>query len=129
LSQKKEITDRGELIAYCGLWCNNCDIFNRQNIEGIAAEIERLPENVNCNGCKNSNKALCLHWLPIGLSLSRCAIRECAINHRVEVCSQCKEFPCGQLQEFFKENERAKENLMKIKRFGIEKFVKEELRK
>jgi len=111
--------NREKLIAVCGLVCSDCKIHKAPNNPELAKELvkyfEGQWENVkmddfHCNGCRD----LANCWN------SDCWIRECCIkDKKLEYCYQCRDFPCDQLEEWAKENERYRntlENLRKMKK-------------
>jgi hypothetical protein len=53
-----------EIIAFCGLFCNNCKSF----------------KNSKCPGCSKNEKAT---W---------CATRKCCIENKFSNCSECNKF-------------------------------------
>jgi len=85
-----------ELIAYCGLYCGACSFKtayeerDREHLLRMPAKYDRWKEAPleACPGCRLENRC------------GKCAIRDCAIEKRVEHCGLCGEFPCGKLLEF-----------------------------
>ncbi|RLI20550.1 hypothetical protein DRO54_06035 [Candidatus Bathyarchaeota archaeon] len=74
------------LVAACGLFCGWCPFY----LVGS--------EEFKCGGC----------W-----SREKCAIRDCAKEKGLKICTYCKEFPCqklykmyGRMNEFFDEIKR-----------------------
>ncbi|MFH1387220.1 MAG: DUF3795 domain-containing protein [bacterium] len=97
-----------KLIAPCGMNCSLCLAYQRAKN--------------NCPGClvkSRSKSKSCLH----------CRIKNC--SHQKRFCFTCKIFPCARLKHLDKRY-RTKygmsmiENLEKIKKIGVRKFVKSE---
>jgi len=102
-----------QMIAVCGLDCENCDIRKvptdaeaAQRIvawfkemgwlkesEGVAEVIERA---MYCRGCRGDRS---VHWS------ADCWILQCCVDDKgLAFCYECEVFPCGQLSEWAKEN-------------------------
>ncbi|MBN2003627.1 MAG: DUF3795 domain-containing protein [Anaerolineae bacterium] len=96
-----------KIIAYCGLTCSDCPAYiatqshDQAALEAVAAQWRQeynapgiTVESVLCDGCLTGpNK--CGHC-------SECNIRACGVEHGVANCAHCAEYPCDQLQAFFK---------------------------
>jgi len=95
------------LAAPCGLYCEECLAFQRGT----------------CKGCR-SGKGECLKYRGI------CNIFECCLNERkLDFCFQCVEFPCRNFKDFFETKEWYDEvtsNLKRMKKIGLEKWLKEQ---
>ena len=112
-----------ELIAYCGLYCDACSFkvaFEEQNREHLL----RMPEKYDylkntplewCPGCRLENRC------------GECAIRDCAIEKRLEYCSLCCDFPCEKLLKFNNDgiphHAESIENLKALKTMGTEQWL------
>jgi hypothetical protein len=109
-----------EMIAYCGLDCNECRAFKatqradfewkkqiaEQWTEELKVKFE--PKEVDCNGCKSE---LISAWCR-----KICKVRPCAQKRNVKTCAHCDDYPCSMLREFLsKEEPIARENLQKIR--------------
>jgi hypothetical protein len=106
----------GNLIAYCGLNCIECDAYiatqnNDQSLrEKTAAEWSKgynftfTPEMINCTGCKGSG-------VQVG-HCSECEIRNCAMTKNVVNCGACGEFTtCKKINDFIAQVPHVKNNL------------------
>ena len=92
-----------EMIAFCGLACNECPAFlaTQANDDTKRGEVARRwsddykddikPEDINCDGCKSDSGLLFSHC-------TRCEIRKCASASEVENCAYCKEYACEKLE-------------------------------
>jgi len=103
------------LIAPCGMNCSLCKAY--------------LREKDRCLGCRVDDEK------PV--SIMRCAVRSCAALKRKgwRFCSnRCERYPCARLKALDKRY-RAKycmsmiENLESIRKDGVRKFVKMEIKK
>lgn len=108
-----------QLIACCGLDCENCDarIATINNDEKLREETaqkwsvmnntsEITPETINCTGCRvdGSKFAYCSHY---------CEIRKCVQTKGFNTCGDCKELIIGPtIGLIFQHNPSAKENLL-----------------
>lgn len=95
-------------ISPCGLVCSKCDAYRAtrmndpEKLEMVAAdwrERYQCPdikaELIPCDGCMTEGGRKCFHCE------NSCQIRPCAVSKGVSVCSECAEYPCGKLTEFF----------------------------
>lgn len=111
---------RKELIAPCGMNCNVCSNYlaleNDTKAKGV-----KLPY---CIGCHLRDK--------------QCSFvkKKCKklLNHKVEFCYECNEFPCELITKLGKSYEKLYrmnmvENLLHIKEHGLVKFLEAEKEK
>jgi hypothetical protein len=103
------------LIAPCGMNCGLCSAYL-----AYANELPRARGKIShCPGCRPRNKQCA--YIKGQCSLLR--------NNKIDFCFECKNFPCERLKKI---NNRYNinysfdfiENLIFIKKNGIEKFVK-----
>ena len=108
-----------QLIACCGLDCENCDarIATINNDDKLREETaqkwstmnntsEITPETINCTGCRieGAKLAYCNNY---------CEIRKCVQAKRFSTCGDCKELDhCPIIGLVFQHNPSAKENLL-----------------
>jgi hypothetical protein len=109
-----------EMIAYCGLPCNECEILKAvqakddEHKKRIAKRwsdqfnIEFTLEDVNCEGCKSDVLS--------GWCRKICKIRPCAENRKVKTCAHCDNYPCDMLKKFLSTEPVATKNLEKIRK-------------
>jgi hypothetical protein len=107
-----------EMLAYCGLDCNECKAFratqendSEQKKElakkwtgGLGAKFK--PEDINCNGCKSD--------VISGWCRKICKIRPCAEDRKVRTCAHCNDYPCEILKKFLSDEPAATKNLENI---------------
>ena len=96
-------------MGYCDLDCEKCNsrlatIYDDDNLRVVQAAmysnifgLELTKEDINCDGCKCDGKKL---WY-----CANCEIRACAIEHKVEKCKECQEYPCDKIKNFGKIDE------------------------
>lgn len=95
-------------ISPCGLVCSQCDAYratqlnDAEKLELVAADWRKRyncpdikAELIPCDGCMTEGGRKCFHCE------NSCTIRPCAIDKGVKVCSECAEYPCAKLTEFF----------------------------
>ncbi len=101
-------TPSTDIIAACGLVCNECGIYKATNdakvAEGVAKWFrenqgaEMKASDVHCEGCRGNRER---HWS------ADCWILKCCVEDRgLENCSQCGEFPCSKLVDWSKGSDR-----------------------
>jgi hypothetical protein len=119
------------LTAICGIDCFNCEFFHT-NIDAFFASMsaERRAgfeargmtlEKVRCQGCRVSGCTTIE---------GKCETLECAREHNVDFCFECRDFPCPKLQPLAQAAERVPHNLKvynlcTIKNRGIEAWAAE----
>ena len=89
-------------IAYCGLDCSGCDIYQatkfdddqirRKYADKIFSQykIEIDPLSLNCHGCRDER--------PKSGFCARCEVRKCAIDRGLANCAACEDYDCEKLQ-------------------------------
>jgi len=94
------------MLAFCGLVCTECpaylatqdnDITKAQKVAdewSTTYHAQIKTEHVWCDGCLVEGKK-CAHC-------SQCEIRACGIEHKVNNCGLCTEYPCEKIEAFFK---------------------------
>lgn len=94
------------IFGACGINCENCDAFKatKNNDDAFRKETaekwskeynhEFKPEDVNCDGCMVEGRHLGY--------CSQCGVRKCVLEHKLESCAQCSEYPCNTVSEFHK---------------------------
>jgi hypothetical protein len=119
--------DKKVLTAPCGLDCFNCEIYEENLADDFAELIHKKfgvsKEEIPCKGCLEQDGN---HYhLPDG-----CATLNCIKDKGVELCCDCKEFPCALLgpiadgAAMYPHNMKVY-NLCRIKAIGIEKWIEE----
>ena len=102
-----------QYICYCGLYCENCAVkakidpaakilYQEMKTAGFEEIVHLIPggdgfwpflkdmaENGTCTSCRE------------GSGNPGCAVRICAKEKGVEMCVECKEYPCGNMKEFY----------------------------
>lgn len=104
------------MVAFCGLDCALCEAFvaTARNDDAlrvkVAAEWAKAynvpikPEHINCTGCNSTG-------VKTYYCEQMCEIRKCAVERRFGTCAECSDFPCGKLDEVFKQAPQAKDTL------------------
>lgn len=104
-----------KIIAVCGITCTECPAYiaTQNDDEELRTKTAKewsgmfhadiKAENINCDGCNTPGKKI--HHC------SECEIRLCGIEKGLMNCSQCGEYSCDKLNEFFKMVPAAKETL------------------
>lgn len=109
-----------EMIAFCGLACNECGAFlaTKADDDKKRAEVAQLwskefkvdinPEDINCEGCLAEGENL-FNYTKV------CEIRKCGKEKRLLNCAHCNDFACEKLEKFFEVAPDAKKRLDEIR--------------
>src|SRR6266498_406 len=92
--KEKQMKDKKALTAPCGIDCFNCEIYE-DNLSKEVAEVLHgkygwPKEEIACKGCRKQDGKH-IH-LPQG-----CSTLNCVKVKGVELCCDCKDFPCALL--------------------------------
>lgn len=105
-----------KIIGVCGITCGECPAYAATQADDdemrkkTAEEWSKMfnadikAENINCDGCMPDVGKKFHHC-------TECEIRLCGIGRGLENCSQCAEYACSKLEEFFGMVPGAKETL------------------
>ncbi len=90
-------------IAYCGLDCSGCDIFQATAFDddslrqGYADKVKLQwnlvvePSTLNCHGCRDAR--------PKSGYCASCQVRQCTQERGLENCATCEDYGCDKLQK------------------------------
>lgn len=120
-----------KLVGACGLYCGACDHYlgfcdGHKNLLENEKFKGKTEEEVLCRGCHSDKRTP---------HCEACTMRICADKKGVTVCSECNEYPCSELTEFYKKGdiwEKAAhrksimKNLNRIKEVGVENWLGEQ---
>ncbi|NIQ07757.1 MAG: DUF3795 domain-containing protein [Candidatus Korarchaeota archaeon] len=138
-----EYEKESELIAYCGIYCRLCDYFTGRirdsakellEIVKTHGELKLFAEIAKTFEFENFVKGLewlsnkmspCIGGCKGGGGWKECPIRKCCIDKDVRFCNECKQFPCEIIEKFPNRIETLKD----ITQFGLEDWIKKQLRK
>ena len=106
-----------EMIAYCGLDCEQCDAYIAtinadQTLSAQTAKLWAelnnapiLPEHINCQGCR-------VDGMKTVFCDSMCGIRQCALKQGVATCGDCSKLEnCSTVGVILENNPTALKNL------------------
>lgn len=96
-------TKENQLVAPCGLSCGHCLLYRAKTEPAV---MERLvsggfnKDSFPCPGCRpREGKVACSKAkYDFPKVDGKCATYACAVEHAVEFCFQCPQFPCEKLQ-------------------------------
>ena len=132
------ITKENVLVAPCGLYCGHCLFYLAEKDSAIMEMLVsqgHKREKIPCQGCRpQEGKVACVagtretlyDYPAIG---EACETYACTVEHDVEFCYECQEFPCVKLQpcadmaELLPHNMKVF-NLCIIKHQGLTEFLK-----
>ena len=110
--------------SYCGLNCGACpvgianELGDLEGIRKMAGEWGRDPDDLRCGGCKTDLTAV---------FCTDCGMRVCAMEKKLEFCSECDDFPCGKITKFRNDDaphhSAVFSNLAKIREMGLENWL------
>ncbi len=134
--------DESSLVAPCGLHCGRCVTYRAKGDPAVIVFLVSLGFNrdkLPCNGCRKiEGKCLCVGltketW-PNGLPAGLCETYTCAVEHGVDFCFECGDFPCVKLHPCADMADVAPQNmkvfnLCYIKHHGLNEFLKKDLEK
>ncbi len=116
--------------TYCGLNCGACPVGlaseqgDHERISRMAEEWGRIPEELNCNGCKTDLTAV---------FCTDCRMRLCAREKELEFCFECDDFPCSIINEFSNDDAPhhsvVLKNLELIREMGVKAWLKAEAKR
>ena len=111
------MSDKKNLIAFCGLDCEKCEariatINNDNKLREKVAKrwselnlVEIEPQMINCVGCK-------IDGVKTPYCESLCPIRQCVLKKGFENCGECKEIKdCSSIKMIIDNNEQARKAL------------------
>lgn len=119
--------DLKQLTAPCGMPCFSCQVYEGNITEEMKTYMAQLlkkePAEIPCQGCR-PKEGKCM------LMAGDCATWQCAEDHGVSFCYECKSFPCDHLAPTKDRAEKLPHNmkvynLCVIQNRGIEAFAKE----
>ncbi len=127
-------------VAYCGLHCELCAHRNR-----IPQQAEQLQQSLHNEGfdswyqyVPHTKETFPRFWQFLhelvdldctcrtGGGPPECKIRECAKQKSIDVCPQCKEYPCILIQELAEHYPTLIQDGKHLQKIGLEKWVQEQ---
>ncbi len=109
-----------EMIAMCGLACNDCEAYKATQANDDAKRVETAaawskqygadikPEHINCEGCTSTCDNVFSHC-------KVCEIRKCCTEKAHVNCAHCDDYVCATLENLVKAVPEAKARLDAIK--------------
>ncbi len=135
-------TEEYNLVAPCGLHCGRCVSYRARDDPAIMEFLVSLGFNrdkLPCQGCRQiEGKCLSVGltketW-PNGPITGQCETYTCLVEHGVDFCFECGEFPCVRLNPCADMSDVAPQNmkvfnLCYIKHHGLNEFLKKDSEK
>jgi len=128
------------LVGYCGLYCGLCAHRNR-----IPQQARQLQKSMHDEGYDNwyqyvpeVKDAFPPFWQFLqrlietdctcrtGGGPPDCNIRQCAKQKQVEVCPQCKEYPCGHIEALAEHYPTLIQDGKRLQKVGLKKWIEEQ---
>jgi hypothetical protein len=84
------------IAAVCGLYCGACTFYigsqeDPERLAALAARHGKPIQDLYCDGCMGERRTY---------YCETCTLTRCAQNRGVDFCSQCGDYPCGELIAF-----------------------------
>ncbi|HEY5535248.1 MAG TPA: DUF3795 domain-containing protein [Ignavibacteria bacterium] len=100
------ITNENVLVAPCGLSCEHCPLYLAKDpaIKELYVSKGFSRDKLPCQGCRPAEgkraRVACAGETSNDLSTdgNTCATYACSVEHGVDFCYECSEFPCVKLQ-------------------------------
>ena len=104
------------MIAGCGLHCLECPVYiatknndaklREETADKWSAYFDNplIPDELYCDGCKTENGKL-FGWC------NRCPVRICVIEHGMQSCAECQDYPCEEIKKIHEINPKAKQEI------------------
>ncbi len=127
-------------VTYCGLHCSLCTIMGR-----IPAQASALRETMRKDGWEHFGECALPGFKDFWAALERlsqydktcpgcrggcgrpdCAVRQCAQEREVEVCSACADFPCERIEELGRAYPDLIPDARRQQEIGLEAWVAEQ---
>lgn len=128
-------TKENMLVAPCGLSCGHCPLYLAKDVPAIMEFLLSTGcnrDSIPCPGCRPlEGKVACAkETFDFPKVDGRCATYACVVEHGVEFCFECEEFPCVKLQpcaDFAKDLPHNMKvfNLCYIKNHGLTEWLKQ----
>jgi len=104
-------------LAYCGLNCDECQIYLASINENTNEQL-RLAKEYSTDTCKFTKEDMfCLgcHSEKVSEKMcGDCEIRECGTKRSCGNCAECDDFPCLILKKYLGENSDSLNNLKQL---------------
>ena len=127
-------------VAYCGLYCGLCA--HRSRIPQQAKQLQKSLHEERMDNwyqyvseMKNTFPTF-WQFLQRRIDLDctcrtgggppDCKIRQCAKQKGIEICTQCKEYPCKLIQNLAEHYPTVIQDGKRLQKIGLEKWVKEQ---
>lgn len=93
----KDIDDKKNLSAVCGLFCPSCTLYigtkeDPQRLKAIAERYRMPAEAWECEGCRSEKRSYYCKNI--------CKMAACAAAKGLEFCGECEDYPCDELRKF-----------------------------
>ena len=131
-----------ELVAYCGIYCRECDYFTGRirdsardflEVTKKHGELKLLADTAEAFDFENFVRGLewlskemtpCVGACRGGGGWGDCPFRKCCTEKQLRFCYECNKYPCDVFQEYPKRVEELNE----IRKMGLEDWIKKQLK-
>lgn len=138
-----DIAEAKKLVTYCGTYCGGCEMYQGRIIAMVAQEFQELtagyanwlPKAIQLDfnyddfikGLEYFSQAnsSCYCQEPCKQSGGApCKIRPCAKEKGIEICFECKNFPCEHFAWLLERYPQKLEEQKNFKKMGFEKWLR-----
>lgn len=112
------------LLAVCGMDCNDCSIRLRTEEELAYWRSKNIdPDRIRCDGCRSERKEG-QHWCP------DCKLLACCVDQKgFEFCAQCSDLnTCRLIKEFelpYESHRKAVSRLREMQAVGVDTWLRQ----
>jgi len=138
-----DIAEAKELVTYCGSFCGGCGMYKGRIIAMVAQEFKELtagyadwlPKAVNLDFnyddfikgleyfSQENSSCYCQESCKQGGG-APCKIRPCAQEKGIEICYECKDFPCDKFAWIIERYPGFREEQERFKKLGFEGWLR-----
>jgi len=143
-----DINEAKKLIGYCGIYCGSCGMYRGRIYAKIAQEFLEVikaadyPDELTINPkgikpnfdfseflkgiqyfCKEDSGAYCQEPCKEGGGVP-CKNRPCVIERGLEICYECKNFPCKYFSLTFQQQPKKLKDYKRFKKLGFEGWLR-----
>jgi hypothetical protein len=143
-----DVQEAKKLVGYCGIYCGSCGMYKGRIYAQLAQELLEIlktagyPDELTINPkgiqpdfnyheflkgmeyfSKEQSGAYCQEACKQGAGVP-CKTRPCAQERGLEICYECKDFPCENFSKCLEYCPEKQENYERFKKLGFENWVR-----
>ena len=143
-----EINEAKKLVGYCGIYCGSCGMFRGRIYAKLAQEFLEViiaagyPDELTINPnsdkpdfdfneflkgleylSKENSGAYCQEPCKQGGGVN-CEFRSCVKGKGLDICYECKDFPCEYFLRTFKNSAEKQQDYERFKKLGFDGWIR-----